>query len=136
MPANANGVLYALAGFSGALPCYVMDGILSYEFNLFEIERTKIKARNKLPAGKAKNRGRIQTGRPQLAAHECHHEGERSGCPRRAKYQQLCHCTSQVTSTFDIGSDVGSPVSLDYFEQSPFAFNGTVSTTKISYLKR
>ena len=30
------------------------DGILSYEFNLFEITRTKIKAKNKLPTGKAK----------------------------------------------------------------------------------
>ena len=37
VPANANGVLYALAGFSGGLTCYVKDGILSYEFNLFEI---------------------------------------------------------------------------------------------------
>ena len=64
VPANANGVLYALAGFSGGLACYVMDGILSYEFNLFEIERTKIKAKNKLPAGKARIRGRIKLAGP------------------------------------------------------------------------
>lgn len=32
----------------------VMAGILSYEFNLFEITRTKIRAREMLPAGKAK----------------------------------------------------------------------------------
>ncbi len=54
VPANANGVLYALAGFSGGVTCYVKDGILSYEFNLFEIERTKIKAKEKLPTGKVK----------------------------------------------------------------------------------
>ena len=29
VPANANGVLYALAGFSGGVTCYVKDGILS-----------------------------------------------------------------------------------------------------------
>jgi arylsulfatase len=28
VPANANGVLYALAGFSGGVACYVKDGIL------------------------------------------------------------------------------------------------------------
>ena len=37
VPANANGVLYALAGFSGGVTCYVKDGVLCYEFNLFEI---------------------------------------------------------------------------------------------------
>ena len=36
----------------------------------------------------------------------------------------------------DIGSDLGSPVSLDYFDQAPFAFNGTIVTTKITYPKK
>ena len=54
VPANANGVLYALGAFSGGLSCYVKDGVLSYEYNLFEIERTQIKAKDKLAPGKAK----------------------------------------------------------------------------------
>ena len=44
------------------------------------------------------------------------------------------HFTSNAT--FDIGSDQDSPVSLDYFDQAPFAFNGTIGTTKIAYLKK
>ncbi len=36
VPANANGVLYALGGFSGGLTCFVEDGILCYEYNLFD----------------------------------------------------------------------------------------------------
>ena len=44
-PANANGVLYALAGFSGGIALYVKDGVLSYEFNLFEVQRTKIRSK-------------------------------------------------------------------------------------------
>ena len=44
------------------------------------------------------------------------------------------HFTSNAT--FDIGSDQDSPVSLDYFDQAPFAFNGTLGTTKIAYLKK
>ena len=36
VPENANGVLYALGGFSGGpVVCYVKDGVLSYEYNLF-----------------------------------------------------------------------------------------------------
>ena len=54
MPANANGVLYALAGFSGGITTYVKDGFLNYEFNLFEVQRTKIRSKGKLPVGKAK----------------------------------------------------------------------------------
>ena len=38
-------------------------------------------------------------------------------------------------ATFDIGTDLDSPVSLEYYDQSPFAFNGTIGTTKIKYLK-
>jgi hypothetical protein len=45
--ANANGVLYALGGFSGGLALYVKDGVLSYEYNLFSIMRTHIKANDK-----------------------------------------------------------------------------------------
>ena len=35
VPENANGVLYALGGFSGGLSCYVLDGYLFYEYNFF-----------------------------------------------------------------------------------------------------
>ena len=52
MPADANGVLYKLGGFSGGLTCFIEDGILCYEYNLFEIQRTKIRAQEKLPTGK------------------------------------------------------------------------------------
>lgn len=55
VPQNANGVLYALAGFSGGITCYVKDGHLCYEFNLFEIQRTKLRNyKEKLPTGKVK----------------------------------------------------------------------------------
>jgi arylsulfatase len=36
----------------------------------------------------------------------------------------------------DFGSDLGSPVSLDYFDQAPFAFNGNIGTTRIAYLNK
>ena len=35
----------------------------------------------------------------------------------------------------DFGSDLGSPVSLDYFDQAPFKFNGTLGTSRITYVK-
>ena len=44
------------------------------------------------------------------------------------------HFTSNAT--FDLGCDLDSPVSLDYYDQAPFAFNGTIGTTKIVYPKK
>src|SRR6195952_3709707 len=54
IPDNANGVLYKLGANSGGLTCFVEDGILCYEYNLFIIQRTKIRATEKLPTGNGK----------------------------------------------------------------------------------
>ena len=135
VPAKANGVLYALAGFSGGVTCYVKDGILSYEFNLFEVQRTKIKSKSKLPAGKAtievesKLAGAI--GGPMNVTLRVNGEVVGQG---QVPAAMSLHFTSNAT--FDIGVDLDSPVSLDYFDQAPFAFNGTIGTTNITYLKK
>ena len=44
------------------------------------------------------------------------------------------HFTSNAT--FDIGTDLDSPVSLEYYDQAPFAFNGSIGKTTITYLKK
>ena len=135
MPANANGVLYALAGFSGGVTCYMKDGILSYEFNLFEIERTKIKSNDKIPAGKAKIEVESKLagpiGGPMNVTLKVNGAVVGQGQVPRA---MSLHFTSNAT--FDIGEDLDSPVSLDYYDQAPFPFNGKIGTTKITYLKK
>ena len=135
VPVNANGVLYALAGFSGGVTCYVKDGYLCYEFNLFEVQRTKLKSKDKLPTGKVKVEvesklaGKI--GGPMDVTLKVNGNVVAQG---RVPNAMSLHFTSNAT--FDIGADLDSPVSLDYFDQAPFAFNGTIGTTKISYSKK
>jgi arylsulfatase len=135
VPKNANGVLYALAGFSGGVTCYVKDGILSYEFNLFEVQRTKIKAKDKLPTGKVKveveSKLAAKIGGPMDVTLKVNDNVVAQG---RVPAAMSLHFTSNAT--FDIGADLDSPVSLDYFDQAPFAFNGTIGTTKIAYPKK
>ena len=135
VPANANGVLYALAGFSGGLTCYMRDGQLCYEFNLFEIERTKIRSSGKLPAGKAKIEVVTQLvdkiGGPLDITLKVN--GQEVGQGRVPRAMSL-HFTSNAT--FDIGTDLDSPVSLDYFEESPFSFNGKIGRTHIQYTSK
>lgn len=35
----------------------------------------------------------------------------------------------------DVGIALGSPVSLDYFDEAPFKFNGTINEVKVKYTK-
>jgi arylsulfatase A-like enzyme len=135
VPENANGVLYALAGFSGGITCYVKDGYLCYEFNLFEIQRTKLKSKDKLPIGKVQieveSKLASKIGGPMDVMLKVNGNMVAQG---RVPAAMSLHFTSNAT--FDIGTDLDSPVSLDYFDQAPFAFNGTIGATTIKYLKK
>ena len=135
VPENANGVLYALAGFSGGITCYVKDGYLRYEFNLFEIQRTKLKSKDKLPTGKVKieveSKLAAKIGGPMDVTLKVNGKDVAQG---RVPTAMTLHFTSNAT--FDIGADLDSPVSLDYFNQAPFKFNGTIGVTKITYPKK
>ena len=135
VPANANGVLYALAGFSGGVTCYVKDGFLCYEFNLFEVQRTKIKSKDKLPTGKVnlqvESKLAAKIGGPMDVTLKVNGAVVGQG---QVPAAISLHFTANAT--FDIGSDQDSPVSLDYFDEAPFAFNGEIGETKISYAKK
>ena len=135
VPANANGVLYALAGFSGGITCYVKDGFLKYEFNLFEVQRTKIQSTDKLPLGKAKieveSKLVDKIGGPMDVTLRVNSKVVGQG---RVPAAMSLHFTSNAT--FDIGIDLDSPVSLDYYDQAPFAFNGTIGATRVVYLDK
>ncbi|MCR9294349.1 MAG: sulfatase-like hydrolase/transferase, partial [bacterium] len=133
IPADANGVLYALGGFSAGLSCYVQDGVLSYEYNLFEIQRTQFKANDRLSAGKAK----IEVTTKYLE--------KRPAGPLlitiKVNGQEVIQGQVPVSAPlgftandcFDIGTDLGSPVSLDYYDQAPFKFNGQIENVHIGY---
>ncbi len=134
VPENANGVLYALAGFSGGVACFVKDGFLCYEFNLFEIRRTKIRSADRIPTGKVKieveSRLAAKIGGPMDVTLRVNGEVV---AKNRVPAAMSLHFTSNAT--FDIGTDLDSPVSLDYFDQAPFSFNGTIGKTKVEYLR-
>jgi hypothetical protein len=36
-----------------------------------------------------------------------------------------------ASETFDVGVDLGSPVSIDYFDRRPFRFNGTIDSVEL-----
>ncbi|MDN5869614.1 MAG: hypothetical protein L0H73_02665 [Nitrococcus sp.] len=54
---SSKGVLYAVGGFSGGLALWVDEGKLHYEYNLFEIERTRFETNDTLPPRQGERRG-------------------------------------------------------------------------------
>ncbi len=134
VPAKANGVIYALGGFSGGLALYVKDGVLAYEYNLFEIQRTHIKAKDKLPIGKVKIEVETTYVDPKPAGPlkvvlRVNGEEVASG-----EVPVSAPLTFTANDALDFGIDLGSPVAIEYYDQAPFKFNGTIEGAQAKYL--
>ncbi|WP_197231970.1 hypothetical protein [Novipirellula artificiosorum] len=102
---------------------------------MFKIERTKIQSSGKLPAGKAKIEVVTQLvdkiGGPLDITLKVN--GQEVGQGRVPRGMSL-HFTNNAT--FDIGADLDSPVSLDYFDEAPFVFNGKIGRTHFQYASK
>ncbi len=135
IPSNANGCLYKLGSFAGGLTCYVKDGILSYEYNLFEIQRTRIKAKEKLTAGKAK----IEV----VTKYAVKKAAGPIDITLKVNGKEVAKGTVPVSAPvlftandcLDIGIALGSPVSPEYFDDAPFKFNGKIEKVHVEYIK-
>src|SRR6185295_15882762 len=96
---------------------YLKDGTLSYEYNLFELARTHIRAKTKLRAGKAKIEVETTYVTPKPAGP--------LKVVIRVNGQEAASGVVPISAPLlftandclDIGADLGSPVSVDYFDQ-------------------
>jgi arylsulfatase len=133
IPPNANGVLYALGGSGGGLTCYVDDGFLCYEYNLFIVMRTKIRSEQQLPAGKTQIG--IQTEYAEARpAGPLNITMTVNGDPFASGQVPIsAPLLFTANDCLDIGTCLGAPVSLDYYDQAPFPFNGKIHNVKVHY---
>jgi arylsulfatase len=133
IPANANGVLYKLGANSGGLTCFVEDGIVCYEYNLFIIQRTKIRAKKQLPIGKVKIEVETACAVPKPGGPlniTLKVNGEVVAVGQVPISAPLLFTANDC---LDIGIALGSPVSLDYCEKVPFRFNGIIQRVRVEY---
>ena len=133
LPQRADGVLYALGSSSGGLTCYLDDGHVCYEYNLFIIMRTKIRSEQALPAGLATiaigtEYAEVKPGGPLNITIAVNGEQCASG---------LVPVSAPLLFTandcLDIGTCLGGPVSLDYYDRAPFPFTGTIKRVHVRY---
>lgn len=121
---EASGVLYALGGSSGGVTVYMDKGRLAYEYNMLIIERTKAKSDGKIAPGKHKIEVSETIAKPGAPADVVLMvDGD---VVARTTVKRTVPAAFTASETFDVGVDLGSPVSLDYFDRAPFKFNGKI----------
>ncbi len=127
--AEASGVLYAVGGAAGGLSVYMDKGELVYEYNMMIIENTQARTA-KIPAGA--HRIVVETtiakpgGEAVVAISVDGTEAARTRVPRTVP------AAFSATESFDVGMDLGSPVSLAYEEQRPFGFDGSIRSVTVA----
>lgn len=129
---NASGVLYAMGGLGGGLTLYMDKGHLIYEYNLMIIEQYTAKSAEPLVAGKHKIEVNtvIKDNKPGAAGTvTVLVDGIKVGETNLKRSVPLIFTASE---TFDVGTDLGSPVSLNYDDRRPFTFEGKINSVNVS----
>lgn len=133
LPDRASGVLYALGGAGGGLTCYMDDGYLCYEYNLFIVQRTKFRSAERLPAGACEIVVETTYVEPKPAgplAVSVTVDGARVAGGTVPVSAPLLFSANDC---LDIGICLGGSVSLDYFDRAPFPFEGEIEAVSIVY---
>jgi arylsulfatase len=126
---GASGVLYSLGGAAGGVTLYLDDGRLVYEYNMMIIERYVIRSKEKIGAGGHTIKAITSIAKPGAAADvRLLVDGVEAA---RGTVKRTVSGAFSASETLNVGIDLGSPVSLDYFDRRPFPFNGTIAQMKV-----
>ncbi len=101
---------------------------------MFEISRTPIRAKNRISPGKAtievitKYAEKRPAGPLDIVIKM---NGKEVAAGRVPVSVPLGFTANDC---LDIGMDLGSPVSVDYFDNAPFKLNGTIEEMRVNYI--
>jgi arylsulfatase A-like enzyme len=129
MGEGASGVLYALGGAGAGVTLYMDKGQLVYEYNMMIIERTIARSTGKLAAGKHRIVVDTAIAKPGAPAEVVLSVDGKEAA--RATVKRAVPAAFSASETFDVGVDLGSTVSRDYFDRRPFAFDGKIQEVRV-----
>jgi arylsulfatase len=130
---DTRGVLYASGCMSGGLAVWIDEGTLTYEYNLYHIDRTRIRSTSPLPSGplkievESKFAAGVRNGPADIVLRVNGQVVGQGKVPRTTGY------ALSGNDSFDVGRDSFSPVSPLYADRAPFAFSGKIDTVTIRY---
>ena len=115
---STSGVILAQGGIYGGYALYLVNGELRYAYNAFDENRYTVKASKKLPKGKAVVKAVYKVGEPNgkgpdsgTGSVTLFINGEKVG---EGKVERTHPGLFSLNETFDVGVDMGTPVSKDY----------------------
>ena len=128
---DASGVLYAMGGAGGGLACYMDKGLLIFEYNLMIIDRSIAKSVEKIAPGKHTIVVKTVLKAPK--------PGAPADIVLTVDGKEVARTTAKMTvpaaftasESFDVGTDLGSTVSRDYFQRRPFKFDGLIKKVTV-----
>eukprot|EP00440_Ansanella_granifera_P035605 gb/GFBE01038623.1/.p1 GENE.gb/GFBE01038623.1/~~gb/GFBE01038623.1/.p1 ORF type:complete len:802 (+),score=168.08 gb/GFBE01038623.1/:1-2406(+) len=138
VPANASGVLYCVGGGSGGFSVFMDGGYLHAEYLSTLLYRYKATSSAALAPGRRKievkmlwdkwDKSKVlePAGNLTLAV-----DGKEVAGMRVDKSIRLLFSASE---SFDVGMDLGAPVSDNYDTRSPFPFTGSIDSLHIKYI--
>ncbi len=104
-------------------------GALAFEYNLMMIERYKVRSAGRIAAGKhiiEVDTVIAKPGGPGTVLIKV--DGAEAA---RLELKQTAALAFTASESFDVGVDLGSPVSGDYLERRPYPFGGSITSMKV-----
>ncbi len=135
LPANAEGVLYAVGNCAGGVSLFIDQGVVVYEYNGLMLARTQLRSTGPLPVGRCKIEVRTKPLAPQMGAPVELTLTVNGVQMAQANTPFSVPLNFSITGTVDVGVDLGSPIALEYASRAPFRFNGTIHDVHIAYVK-
>ena len=104
-------------------------GELVYEYNMMIIERYTARSRDKLAPGRHRIEVDTTIAKPGAPAEVVLTvDGKEVD---RTTVKRTVPAAFTASESFDVGVDLGSPVSLDYFDRRPFRFTGRIDSVNV-----
>eukprot|EP00438_Fugacium_kawagutii_P002793 Skav225637 [mRNA] locus=scaffold1716:71324:82402:+ [translate_table: standard] len=137
VPSNASGVLFAVGGTSAGVSVYFDGGYLYAEYMATLLYRYIAKSQAPVAAGKHKIQVRL------IYSSEKSNLGSTTWLAPPAdltlfvdgaNVEKSIRLVFDASETFDVGMDLGSPVSLRYADRCPFKFNGKLHSLNVKYI--
>jgi arylsulfatase len=132
---DAQGVLFAVGGISAGFTVYMDKGLMKAEYNGMTLNRYKIASTSAIPTGKVKIEVETKYDTKERLAPATVTLKVNGKQVAQGRVEQSVPALFTASETFDIGMDLGSPVSLDYFDRAPFKFNGKINSINIKYIE-
>ena len=124
-------MLYALGGSGGGLALYMDKGHLVYEYNMMIIERFVARSPGPIPAGRRRIEvSTVLDGPKPLSPAQVVLKVDGVEVARTT-VKRTVPAAFSASETFDVGVDLGSTVSLDYYARRPFRFDGRIAGVKV-----